>query len=663
MPLAFVALHHFSQHACRCSAARETCYPGDTQADIHASAMPEPIVHTLPARAAEAIVERVGRRIVLAIPIGIGKPNLLVNALYRLALADRSVHLRILTGLSLVRPAYKSDIERRFVAPLLDRQFATWPDLEYAEAIRNGSLPANIEVHEFFLQAGQWLANPLMQQSYASLSYSHVAAHLEREGVNVLAQLMAARPGGVRSRFSLSSNPDIALDLNPYVEQRRRSGAPIVTAGEINDNLPYMTGDADIAASDLDLILEPARPHFELFAPPKEPVSLADYAMALHAATLIKDGGTLQIGIGSFADALCHALVLRHTRNAEFRALVARLGERPPEGAKMSPFAIGLYGCSEMLVDGFLALKRAGVLKRHVETSHGPAVVHAGFFLGSRSFYEELRAMPEEELAAIAMTAISFTNSLAGDTATKVAQRRDARFVNTALILTLLGAASSDALADGRVISGIGGQSDFVVQAHALPGARSIIAARATRGAGGGKATSNIVWGYANISIPRQLRDIYVTEYGVADVRGRTDREVVEAMLAIADSRFQADLQREATKAGKLRATFKLPASASDNTPAAIIAALGPARREGLLPVFPLGTEMTETEQALIPALGALKGATPLGIAQMLWRGALADQRPPAAASALKRMSLDAPHSLKERAMAALILGAMTHRR
>ena len=57
-------------------------------------------------------------------------------------------------------------------------------------------------------------------------------------------------------------------------------------------------------------------------------------AMALHAATLIKDGGTLQIGIGSFADALCHALVQRHTRNAEFRALVARLGEGvdPPKG-------------------------------------------------------------------------------------------------------------------------------------------------------------------------------------------------------------------------------------------------------------------------------------------------------------------------------------------
>jgi acyl-CoA hydrolase len=635
----------------------------DIAADIPARAMPDPITYTLPARAAEAIVDRVGRRIVLAIPVGIGKPNLLVNALYAMALADRSITLRILTGLSLVRPVYKSDTERRFVAPLLDRQFGSWPDLAYVEAIRNGTLPSNVEVHEFFLQAGQWLSNSGMQQSYASLSYAHVAAHLEREGVNVLAQLMATRSGGARDRLSLSSNPDIALDLKPYIERRRRSGAPIVTVGEINDNLPYMTGAADIPASDLDLLLDPVRPHFELFAPPKEPVSLADYAMALHTATLIKDGGTLQIGIGSFADALCHALVLRHTRNAEFRALVARLGKKLPEGAELASFDQGLYGCSEMLVDGFLALKRAGLLKRRVETSHGLAVVHAGFFLGSRQFYDELRAMPEDELAEIAMTAISFTNTLSGDTATKVTQRRDARFVNTALVLTLLGAASSDALDDGRVISGIGGQCDFVVQAHALPGARSVIAARATRGAAGGKVTSNIVWRYANVSIPRQLRDIYVTEYGVADVRGRSDREVAAAMLAIADSRFQAELQREASGAGKIGAAFRLEGSAANNTPGAITAALGPARHDGLLPVFPLGTEMTETEQALIPALGALKSASPLGIAQLLWRGARADGSDAATDAALKRMALDAPQNLKERAVAALLKGAMKPRR
>src|SRR5262249_34071656 len=160
-----------------------------------------------------------------------------------------------------------------------------------------------------------------------------------------------------------------------------------------------------------------------LFAPPREPVTLTDYAMALHAATLVKDGGTLQIGIGSFADALTHALILRHTRNAEFRSLVGSLGTpRHPE-AELGPFHQGLYGCSEMLVDGFLALRRAGILRRKVtmpgvEGNGGArgreAILHAGFFLGPRDFYAELRAMPRAELEEIAMTAISFTNTLHG---------------------------------------------------------------------------------------------------------------------------------------------------------------------------------------------------------------------------------------------------------
>ena len=98
------------------------------------------------------------------------------------------------------------------------------------------------------------------------------------------------------------------------------------------------------------MLLEPSTPHYDLFAPPKEPVSLADYAMALHAATLIKDGGTLQLGIGSFADALAHALILRHTRNGEFRALLAKLGtplhRRMPSWSRSASASTAAPRCS-----------------------------------------------------------------------------------------------------------------------------------------------------------------------------------------------------------------------------------------------------------------------------------------------------------------------------
>ena len=616
-----------------------------------------------PVRAAEAIIDRVGRDLVIALPVGIGKPNLTINALYRLAEADRRLRLRIYTGLTLVRPRYASTLEQRFVSPLLDRLFKTWPDLAYAEALRDNRLAPNVEVHEFFLQAGQWLSNPVMQQSYASLSYSHVANHLQRVGINVFAQLVAPDPHGARDRLSLGANTDVTLEMAPWVEARRASGAKLAIVGEVNANLPYMLGEAEVPRERFDILLEPPAPSFELFAPPKEPVTLADYAMALHVATLIRDGGTLQIGIGSFADAVTHALILRHTRNAEFRELVGKLGRPPHPEAELGTFQKGLYGCSEMLVDGFLALRRAGILTRTVETTRdgkpGRAFVHGGFFIGGRDFYRALREMPREELAQIGMTGIAFTNTLHGDTAAKVAQRPHARFINTGMTATLLGAVSSDQLEDGRVVSGIGGQADFVLMGHDLPGARSILSVRSARGARFGKRQSNIVWRYANTSIPRQLRDIVVTEYGIADIRGVSDRECVAGMLGVADSAFQAGLQAEATRAGKLPPTFALPDHARANTPERLAAVLGPARRSGLLPMFPLGTEMTGTEQALIPTLGALKRATPGALVRMLAAGLTGAAPTAAERDGLERLKLDAPSDLRQRLLAALVLGAM----
>ena len=621
--------------------------------------------HHDPARCAEAIVDRVGRELLLAIPIGIGKPNLLVNALYQLAEADRRLSLKIFTGLTLVRPAYRSTLEQRFVEPLLARLFASYPDLLYVQALREGRLPRNIEVHEFFFQAGAWMSLPQAQQSYVSMSYSHVAEHLTRVGTNVLAQLVAPQPDGGATHLSLSSNPDVALDLMPYIVERRRTGKPITVAGEINTNLPYMPGAAEVAQSEFDVLLEPTGRHYDLFAPPKEPVPLADYAMALHTATLIQDGGTLQIGIGSFADALTHVLILRHARNADFRALLTALGVELAPNADVAPFDRGLYGCSEMLVDGFVHLRKAGILRRRAPgpakpdgTRGGEAVVHAGFFLGCQAFYRALSEMPRHELEEIGMTAISFTNELYGEEQLKRHHRRDARFVNTGLMATLLGAVSSDQLEDGRVVSGVGGQHDFVAMAHALADARSIIAVRsATRRAG--KLASNIVWRYGNTTVPRQLRDIIVTEYGVADLRGKSDRDVVIAMLKVADSSAQPQLQHAATKAGKLEPDFILPVNARSNHAERIRAVLGPARRDGLLPSFPFGTEMTATEQTLIAPLGLLKSASRTELVRTILAGASFEKPGAEESAGLQRMGLHAPHTLKERVLRAVLLGAM----
>jgi acyl-CoA hydrolase len=211
----------------------------------------------------------------------------------------------------------------------------------------------------------------------------------------------------------------------------------------------------------------------------------------------------LQIGIGALADALCHALVLRHVDNAAYRRVLRALGSPHADDAPLAPFAEGLYGCSEMINEGFRRLVDAGVIRRKVvddvalmqRLANGEATaedharlqregeyLHGAFYLGSPDFYQWLRTMTDEQRRAIGMKRVSEVNELYGGQETlERLQRRDARFFNTCMMATALGAAVSDALGDGRVVSGVGGQYNFVAMAHALPDARSILMLRASR--------------------------------------------------------------------------------------------------------------------------------------------------------------------------------------
>ena len=607
-----------------------------------------PITFDDPQRVADAIVARVGKNIVLALPLGLGKANHVANALFARAAADPSIDLRIFTALTLEKPRGKGDLERRFVAPLAKRLFAGYPELAYAVALRERRLPPNIKVDEFFFAAGTRLGIAAAQQSYISANYTHALRSVLDRGVNVIAQLVARR----EARVSLSCNPDLTLDL---LACRARKECDFLFVGQINSELPFMPGAAEVAPGEFDLLLDSAATDFPLFAPPHDPIDLDEYAIGLHVARTVADGGTLQLGIGSMADAVTQALILRHRQNAEFRNLVARLDPAdlaPANFRESAPFAVGLYGVSEMFVEGFLHLLRAGVLKREVDG----ALLHAAFFLGSRAFYRALREMPEAELAKLRMGPVSFVNELYGDEAAKRRARVKARFVNNAMMATLLGAVISDALDNGQVVSGVGGQYNFVAQGFALADARSIIVLSATRTAQR-RTTSTILWNYGHTTIPRHLRDVVVTEYGIADLRGKTDRDVIAAMLAIADSRFQHELLRRAKDAGKIEKTFELPAACRDNTPERIARALGEARE--LLPPFPFGSDFTATEERLIPALELLRAAPPIRLVGLLARGLFASAPAKDVHDCLARMGLAHPSGVSARIEAALLHAAL----
>jgi acyl-CoA hydrolase len=606
-----------------------------------------------PARLADAIVEGVGKTIVLALPLGLGKASHIANALFDKAAADPSLKLTIFTALTLEAPRAKNELERRFLGPVAQRVFAGYPALHYAAAVHKGAVPANIEINEFFFEAGQWLGSPYAQQHYISANYTHALRYVLDRGVNVVGQLVAQRLEETAYPYSLSCNPDLTCDL---LQQRREGSADFLFCGQTNSELPFMRGDAAVAANEFDLLLDSPKTDFPLFAPPREPVSLADYAAGLHAASTVPDGGTLQIGIGSLGDAVAQGLVLRHRQNSEYCKLLSRLGYEPAQDPEVrtDPFDIGLYGCSELFVEGMLDLYRAGIIKREVDG----VVLHGGFFIGSRAFYRALREMPPEIVAKFGMTSISYVNELYHDEDDKRRARINARFLNDAMMATLLGDVISDGLEDGRIVSGVGGQYNFIAQGFALDGARSAIVLHSTRTAKG-KTQSNIRWRYGHTTIPRHLRDMIVTEYGIADVRGKSDREVIAAMLKITDSRFQDDLLRQAKDAGKIERAYELPKSARDNTPDAIARALQPAGDAGLLPQFPFGTDFTDVEQRLIPALEKLKTASFVELASLFVRGLSTRTNN---SDCLERMGLAKPQSFPLRLYASLLRGALDGR-
>ena len=633
--------------------------------------------------AVDLLYSRIEGPLHIGAPLGIGKPHRLLNALYAHAVGDTSRRLSLYTALSLDLPDGSSDLEKRFLGPFVSRHFGDdFPRLAYAQAQKRDALPAHVSVEEFYVQSGALLNSVQAQTRYASLNYTHVAKALADRGVNCIVQKVAGNADG--TRLSLSSNTDLTFDAIDAIVARGLPRPQLVA--EIDPELPWLDGTPSVEAAFFDIVVTPPGPYPKLFGLPRQPVGDVDYAIGLYASALVRDGGTLQIGIGALADALCHALALRHTDNATYRRVLQALDpelERHPAvlaSGGLGPFAQGLYGCSEMINEGFKRLVEVGVIRRKVvdkealmqRIADGSAsqlehelverdgeFLHGAFYLGSPAFYDWLRNLDEATRRGIGMKRVSEVNELyGGNESLERVQRREARFFNTCMMATALGAAVSDGLEDGRVVSGVGGQYNFVAMAHALPDARSALLLRATRD-DAGKNASNIRWNYGHTTIPRHLRDLYISEYGIADVRGLADEDCVVAMAGIADARFQDALLATAQRSKKLHGSFSAPAVWARNTPQGLGAALAAFRSDGTLPDYPLGSDFTEVEQRVVKALGWLKAntATRSGKLRTILAALASGHR--GETEALARMALDAPKGLSQWLYARLLRHAL----
>ncbi len=303
----------------------------------------------------EAVVDRIlarhGHDLRVALPLGLGKPVELINALTRRAVADPSISLQIFTALTLERPQPGSDMEKRFLEPALDRLFGRYPPFDYARMQHENSLPDNISVTEFFFQAPNWTGVAHAQQNYVSANYTHALDVLVSRRPNVVLQLLAAEDDAL----SLSCNTDITVDL---IRHRRAGTADFSLIGMVHPELPFMPGTGEVAHEEVDILVADEAPGHDLFSVVKQPISIEDQAIGLHASRLVRDGGTLQIGIGQVGDALANALILRH--RGVIDAIWRGLRSAPVEGEDLAMRRMALdapQGLSERL--SALALRAA----------------------------------------------------------------------------------------------------------------------------------------------------------------------------------------------------------------------------------------------------------------------------------------------------------------
>ncbi len=692
-----------------------------------------------------------GEDISFAMPLALGKPALVINELYRRAKEDHTIRLNIVSALALERPIPKSDMEKRFLGPLVDRVFAGTPEFEYMKDYRAGKVPKNIEIYDFFFKAGAYMNSNVAQRNHLYSNYTHVVRDAIDLGCNMYGQLLASKEIDGRILYSMGCNTDIPIEGIRELHKMRENGRKVAIIGEVNNNLPFMYGDAVFEASHYDVLVQGPETNYPLFGPPKDSVGIRDHAIGLYVSPLVRDGGTLQIGIGALGDAISSSLNMRQDHNEEYNKVLKETGILDKYNGIINKlggtgrFEEGLYGSSEMFVDAFLQLYKSGVLKRKVydniaimklinakklatnsipsniielmieeegiyprlrqkdfdmlihfgilkkgltfkdgyisdgntkisadfydeknlseikaflgkELKNGQVILGA-FFLGPRAFYKALSEMSEEERSQFGMSAVEKVNQLYGDEELRSLQRKDGRFINTGMMAHVLGSITSDQLDNGHLVSGVGGQYNFVSMAHAIPDGRLIMMIKSTRGSGK-NVKSNIVYNYGHITIPRHLRDIIVTEYGIADVRGLQDEKIIEEILKITDSRFQDDLIKKAKLNGKLSPDYELAEEYRHNNPQKLDAMLKPYQAKGYFSPFPFGTDFTMEEMLIGASLKSLtsksKGAVVRGLLAEMFRPV-----PPKAEPFLKRMSLDKPVNRKEKIMRKVLLSAM----
>ena len=328
--------------------------------------------------------------------------------------------------------------------------------------------------------------------------FSEIPSMIERGLIPADVVLAIASPMDSHGYFSISLGADYTMAAIA------KARAVIL---EVNANVPYALGNCLVHLSQVTALVESSDAVLEVGLPKIGPVQ---QAIGSHVAEMIEDGSTLQIGYGGIPDAVVMQLTNKHD--------------------------LGIH--TEMLGDGILSLVEAGVVTNR-RKNYQPGKIIATFALGSSKLYRYMDRNP-----ALEMHPVNVTNdpALASLNDNLVA-------INATLQIDLLGQCGSESL--GHLpFSGTGGQSDFVRSANRSRGGKAFIVLPSTAKDDSISRIVPVLSPGTHVSTSKNDINYVVTEYGVAQLRGKTAKQRAGELIAIAHPKFRAELTEQAKRLG-----------------------------------------------------------------------------------------------------------------
>jgi len=351
-----------------------------------------------------------------------------------------------------------------------------------------------------------WFYSHSDRKHHAEGRVSYVPNNLHRAATDKL----IATKGHLDIFWGTATPPNedgyLSLSLGIVVQKDLFEAAKLKVL-EVNSNLPWVHGDTLVHISDVDYLVENHVPLVELTS---EPPTEVEQKIGGYIADLIEDGSTIQLGIGGIPN-----------------AITAYIMERKD---------LGIH--TEMLVDGMVDLMEAGVVNNRKKTLH-PGKSIGAFALGTSKLYNFINHNKDVELYRGRYTNDPYI----------VAKNNKMISVNTALQVDILGQVCSQSIGT-RQFSGTGGQLDTHRGAQMSPGGRGIIALRSTAKNGSISTIVPTLAPGAGVTVPSQDVDTIITEYGVAELRGRCIKGRMEALIRIAHPDFRDWIRDEADRLG-----------------------------------------------------------------------------------------------------------------